>query len=57
MKKNFVNSGYVRVSMDQVPEVGEVIEGWMEDSLVAVRMAGIGSTDEGIKGICQHHVD
>ena len=43
--------------MGHVSEVGEVIEGWMEDSLEAVRMAGIRSTDEGVEGIRQHHVD
>ena len=37
--------------------MGEAIEGWREDSLEVVRMVGIWSADEGIKGICQHHVD
>ena len=52
-----MNLGNVRVSTGRVSEVGEAIEGWMEDSLVAVRIAGIWSANKGIKGIGQHHVD
>ena len=55
--RSWMNLGNVRVSTGRVSEVGEAIEGWMEDSLVAVRMAGIWSANEGIKRIGQHHVD